>query len=82
MLLISILMVVVGGIVSFQMLARAYGYLEGGGDIVSGWPTRVKRGQRLVHGDKELVEKLGRGDLCPCNSRRRFQELLPANWQV
>ena len=39
--------------------------------------TRVKRGQRVVGGDKELVEKLGRNDLCPCGSQRRFQELLP-----
>lgn len=38
--------------------------------------TRVKRGQRVVHGDKELVEKLGRDDLCPCQSGKRFQELL------
>jgi len=39
--------------------------------------TRVKRGLRIVHGDKELVEKLGRNDLCPCGSGRRFQEMLP-----
>lgn len=38
--------------------------------------TRVKRGRRLVHGDVELVEKLGRNDLCPCGSGRRFQALL------
>jgi hypothetical protein len=38
--------------------------------------TSVKRGTRVVHGDKELVEKLGRNDLCPCGSGRRFQELL------
>ena len=46
-----------------------------------GYPseTRVKRGYRLVHGDKELIEKLGRNDLCPCGSGRRFQALLP--WQ-
>ena len=30
----------------------------------------------MVHGDKELLEKLGRNDLCPCGSSRRFQELL------
>lgn len=44
-----------------------------------GYPseTRVKRGFRMVHGDKELVEKLGRNDLCPCGSGRRFQALLP-----
>jgi len=39
--------------------------------------TRVKRGHRVVHGDKELVEKLGRNDLCPCDSGKRFQALLP-----
>jgi len=45
-----------------------------------GYPseTHVKRGLRIVHGDKELIEKLGRNDLCPCDSGRRFQELLPA----
>lgn len=34
--------------------------------------TRVKRGERIVHGEKELTEKLGRNDLCPCGSMRRF----------
>jgi uncharacterized protein YecA (UPF0149 family) len=38
----------------------------------------VKRGLRVVHGDKELLEKLGRNDPCPCGSGRSFQELLPA----
>jgi hypothetical protein len=37
----------------------------------------VKRGHRVVHGDVELVERLGRNDLCPCSSGRRFQALLP-----
>jgi uncharacterized protein YecA (UPF0149 family) len=43
-----------------------------------GYPseTRVKRGQRIVRGEKELLEKLGRSDLCPCGSGRRFQEVL------
>ncbi len=43
-----------------------------------GYPseTHVRRGDRVVHGDKELLEKLGRNDLCPCGSGRRFQELL------
>jgi hypothetical protein len=36
----------------------------------------VKRGLRFVHGDKELIEKLGRNDPCPC-SGLRFQALLP-----
>ncbi|HSU53072.1 MAG TPA: SEC-C metal-binding domain-containing protein [Candidatus Dormibacteraeota bacterium] len=40
--------------------------------------TRVGKGDRIVHGTKELVEKLGRMDPCPCGSGRRFQELLPA----
>jgi hypothetical protein len=39
--------------------------------------TRVKRGLRIVHRNKELIEKLGRNDLCPCGSGRSFQELLP-----
>ena len=39
--------------------------------------TRVKRGRRFVHGDVELTEKLGRNDLCPCGSGRRFQGVLP-----
>ena len=34
--------------------------------------TNVKRGVRLVHGNKELSEKLGRNDLCPCGSGRSF----------
>ncbi len=44
----------------------------------TGFPseTNVKRGHRFVHGDKELLEKLGRNDLCPCGSTRRFQEML------
>ena len=44
--------------------------------------SRVRRGDRVVHGDKELLEKLGRNDLCPCGSRRRFQELLHAGRRV
>jgi hypothetical protein len=35
--------------------------------------TSVKRGLRFVHGDKELLEKLGRNDPCPCGSGRRFR---------
>ena len=34
--------------------------------------TQVRRGARVVHGNKELSEKLGRNDLCPCGSGRRF----------
>jgi SEC-C motif len=42
--------------------------------------ARVKRGDRSVRGgEKELLEKLGRNDLCPCGSRRRFQEMLYAH---
>lgn len=43
-----------------------------------GYPseTKVQRGHRVVHGDKELMEKLGRNDPCPCGSGRRFQIVL------
>lgn len=40
--------------------------------------TRVKRGLRVVHGDVELLEKLGRNDPCPCESGGRFQGMLHA----
>lgn len=45
-----------------------------------GYPseTRVRRGDRVVRGFKELTEKLGRNDLCPCGSAKRFQALLHA----
>lgn len=41
-----------------------------------GYPseTQVKRGPRIVHGDKVLEEKLGRNDLCPCDSGKRFKK--------
>ncbi|PYO53094.1 MAG: hypothetical protein DMD83_24585 [Candidatus Rokuibacteriota bacterium] len=42
----------------------------------------VRRGRQVVHGEKELEEKLGRNDLCPCGSGRRFQELLHATREV
>ncbi|RTZ61745.1 MAG: hypothetical protein DSZ32_01255 [Gammaproteobacteria bacterium] len=44
-----------------------------------GYPseTQVKKGHRVVHGDKDLIEKLGRNDPCPCGSGRLFQEMLP-----
>jgi Predicted metal-binding protein related to the C-terminal domain of SecA len=35
--------------------------------------TKVKRGRQVVHGDKELEEKLGREDHCPCGSGKRFR---------
>jgi len=44
--------------------------------------TRVKRGLRIVHGEKELQEKLGRNDPCPCGSGRSFQKLLPPHWSL
>jgi hypothetical protein len=40
--------------------------------------TGVKRGARVVGGTKELTEKLGRNDPCPCGSAKSFQTLLPA----
>ncbi|WP_420819247.1 SEC-C metal-binding domain-containing protein [Paludisphaera borealis] len=36
--------------------------------------AHVKRGRRVVHGDKELHEKLGRNDPCPCGSGRLFKK--------
>jgi hypothetical protein len=36
----------------------------------------VKRGDRVLHADKELVERLGRNDPCPCGSGLRFQAVL------
>jgi hypothetical protein len=48
--------------------------------------TRVKRGLRIVHDEKELQEKLGRNDPCPSGSGRSFQKLLPPHrslrWQL
>jgi uncharacterized protein YecA (UPF0149 family) len=41
--------------------------------------TKVKRGVRIVHGHKELGEKLGRNDLCPCGSRKRFKKCCLAS---
>lgn len=43
-----------------------------------GYPSEkaVKRGLRIIHGNKELYEKLGKDDLCPCGSGRSFQEML------
>ena len=34
--------------------------------------THVGKGIRVVHGNKELSEKLGRNDLCPCGSGHSF----------
>lgn len=44
-----------------------------------GYPSesRVKTGPQIVHGGKELTEKLGRNDPCPCGSGKSFQTLLP-----
>jgi hypothetical protein len=36
--------------------------------------TQVKRGRRIVHGDKELTEKVGRNDPCPCESGKLFKK--------
>lgn len=35
--------------------------------------THVKRDIQIVHVNKELQEKLGRNDLCPCGSGKRFK---------
>ncbi|WP_145092398.1 SEC-C metal-binding domain-containing protein [Anatilimnocola aggregata] len=46
-----------------------------------GYPseTKVKRGVRIVHGDKQLEEKLGRRDLCPCGSGKVFKHCCLAS---
>ncbi|MEV6277940.1 SEC-C metal-binding domain-containing protein [Nocardia sp. NPDC051832] len=44
--------------------------------------TRVKRGSRTVGVDKELIEKLGGKDPCPCGSGRRFQQVLSLDRSV
>jgi uncharacterized protein YecA (UPF0149 family) len=36
--------------------------------------TKVKQGVRVIHGEKELEERLGRNDLCPCGSGRLFKK--------
>lgn len=36
--------------------------------------TKLKRGVQIVHGEKELVERLGRNDPCPCGSGKRFKK--------
>jgi len=36
----------------------------------------------MVGRNKELLEKLGRQDLCPCGSGLRFQQMLPEIGQV
>jgi uncharacterized protein YecA (UPF0149 family) len=56
---------------SIQMTAR---FFEITSKRRKGFPSemQVKRGIRVVHGDKELYEKLGRKDPCPCGSGRSF----------
>jgi uncharacterized protein YecA (UPF0149 family) len=44
--------------------------------------TNVKHGVRIVHGNKELIEKLGRNDRCPCGSGKSFQALLHEGRQL
>ncbi|MDP0491574.1 MAG: SEC-C metal-binding domain-containing protein [Verrucomicrobiota bacterium JB023] len=41
--------------------------------------TQVKKGLRIVNGDKYLQEKLGRNDPCPCGSQRRFKNCCLAH---
>jgi uncharacterized protein YecA (UPF0149 family) len=62
------------------MTTRSSAAFERGSKRRKGYPseTNVKRGLRIVRGEKELSEKLGRNDLCPCGSKRRFQTVLPA----
>ena len=60
------------------------GFFESTSKRRRGYPSemQVKRGVRIVHGDKRLDEKLGRNDPCPCGSARSFQALLPHDRMV
>ncbi|MDQ1475472.1 MAG: hypothetical protein QOE62_701 [Actinomycetota bacterium] len=42
----------------------------------------MKRGDRIVRNGKELIERLGRNDPCPCGSGRRFQAVLHARRHI
>jgi uncharacterized protein YecA (UPF0149 family) len=59
-------------------MAHKHEWEESNFEIISkrrkGFPseTQVKRGVRIVHGDKQLSGKLGRNDPCPCESGRSF----------
>ena len=45
--------------------------------------TNVKRGARSVKaGEKELLERLGNNDPCPCGSGRRFRAVLSQQWPL
>jgi len=41
--------------------------------------TQVKRGDRVVGADKELIEKLGGNDPCPCGSGGGFRRCCRAS---
>jgi uncharacterized protein YecA (UPF0149 family) len=49
-----------------------------------GYPSekQVKTGRQIVGGYKELTEKLGRNDQCPCGSGKCFQEVLYEDGQI
>jgi len=49
-----------------------------------GYPaeTHVKRGLRMIGQDIELLEKLGRNDLCPCGSMRKFKKCCLRQFQL
>ncbi len=57
------------------MTATTSAFYERSSKRRRGFPseTQVKRGLRIVGGDKWLEEKLGRNDPCPCGSTRRFK---------
>ncbi|MBY0505394.1 MAG: SEC-C domain-containing protein [Bryobacteraceae bacterium] len=42
----------------------------------------MKRGMRVVHGEKELLEKLGRKDPCPCGSGRKLKRCCLWRWPI
>lgn len=65
-----------GGVPWQNVVPRTRCFFETMSKRRKGFPseTQVKRGVRIVNGDKLLEEKLGRNDLCPCGSGRRFKK--------
>ena len=69
----------IGGSKKFRL-----GVAAGDDDMQAG-PARGKRGDHgmkieivIAQSDVELVEKLGRNDLCPCGAGHSFPGVLPA----
>ncbi len=65
----------IGGVLCANIIIRIRNFpFETTSKRRKGYPseTQVKKGVRIINGNKQLIEKLGRNDLCVCNSGRRF----------